>query len=327
MRRTSTTAAVAATLLVVALALAGCGSSGDGDTGAAVGLPDDGGTLPAALPASVPARCTSTEVVTMPYATVAGVDPDLLSVDVYALPDGCGPSPVVFWVHGGGWRTGDKANEGVDTKAAWAAAHGWTLVSVNYRLSTEGSGVMWPTHGQDVADAVSWTLEHSDRFGLDPGRVAIIGHSAGAHIASMVAVDPTLTAGAELDRSAVDCLVALDTEGYDVQERVDSSGEATDQMYTAAFGTDPAALAAASPLQVLQQAGGPVADAVIVTRGLPKRRAQAEAFADALRAAGSEVEVVDATGYSHADVNHQLGVPGETVETPTITAFLQRCLA
>jgi arylformamidase len=323
-----------AVLLVAAVALAGCGAGGSGsaggdpgDPGTGIEVPDDGGTLPAPLPASIPARCTSTEVVTAPYATVAGVDPDLSSVDVYALPEGCGPSPVVFWVHGGGWRIGDKANEGVDTKAAWAAAHGWTLVSVNYRLSTEGSGVMWPTHGQDVADAVSWTLDHSDRFGLDPGRVAIIGHSAGAHIASMVAVDPTLTAGADLDRSAVDCLVALDTEGYDVQERVDSSGEVTDEMYTAAFGSDPAALAAASPLQVLERAGGPVADAVIVTRGLPKRRAQAQAFADALRAAGSAVEVVDATGYSHADVNHQLGVAGETVETPTITAFLQRCLA
>lgn len=316
MTRKSTLAAVAV-LLAAALALAGCGSDGSENDGASSGAPT----------AVTSPSCTDTEVVTAPYATVAGVDPNLLSVDVYALPDGCGPSPVVFWVHGGGWRIGDKANEGVETKAAWAASHGWTLVSVNYRLSTEGSGVMWPTHGQDVADAISWTLDHSDRFGLDPARVAIIGHSAGAHIASMVTVDPTLTAGASLDRSAVDCLVALDTEGYDVQERVDSSGEVTDQMYTAAFGTDPAALAAASPLQVLQASGGPVADAVIVTRGLPKRRAQAEAFADALRAAGSEVEVIDATGYSHADVNHQLGVDGELVETPTITAFLQRCLA
>ena len=317
-----------AVLLVSAVALAGCGgSSAGGASGSGADVPDDGGTLPAAVTASTPSRCTTTDVVTAPYANVPGVDPDLLSVDVYALPEGCGPSPVVFWVHGGGWRLGDKANEGVDTKAAWAAAHGWALVSVNYRLSTEGSGVMWPTHGQDVADAVSWTLDHSDRFGLDPGRVAIVGHWAGAPIASMVAVDAALTAGAGLDRSAVSCLVALDTEGYDVQERVDSSGGVTDQMYAAAFGTDPAALAAASPLQVLEQTGGPVADAVIVTRGLPKRRAQAQAFADALRAAGSQVEVVDATGYSHADVNHQLGVPGETVETPTITAFLQRCLA
>jgi acetyl esterase/lipase len=316
MTRKSRLAAVAV-VLATAVALAGCGSDGSENDGASSG----------AATAVTSPRCTDTEVVTAPYAAVAGVDPNLLSVDVYALPDGCGPSPVVFWVHGGGWRVGDKANEGVETKAAWAASHGWTLVSVNYRLSTEGSGVMWPTHGQDVADAISWTLDHSDRFGLDPARVAIIGHSAGAHIASMVTVDPSLTAGAGLDRSAVDCLVALDTEGYDVQERVDSSGEVTDQMYTAAFGTDPTALAAASPLQVLQASGGPVADAVIVTRGLPKRRAQAEAFADALRAAGSEVEVIDATGYSHADVNQLLGEAGETVETPTITAFLQRCLA
>ena len=64
-----------------------------------------------------------------------------------------------------------------------------------------------------------------------------------------------------------------------------------------------------------------------MTRGLPRRKAQATAFADALRRAGGAVTVVDATGYSHADVNQKLGTTGETVVTPPVTTFLESCLA
>ena len=263
----------------------------------------------------------------MAYEQLPGVDPNLVSVDVYGLPEGCGPAPVVFWVHGGGWSKGDKANEGTATKAAWAASHGWALVAVNYRLSTPGSGVVWPTHGRDVAAAVTYTLDHAEQFGLDPDRVALMGHSAGAHIVSFLAVAPDLLAVTGREAPSVDCLVALDTEGYDLVERVGAGGDITDEMIANAFGTDTAALVAASPLQTLEAGGGPPPDAVIVTRGVPRRKAQATAFADALEAAGAQVTVVDATGYSHADVSQRLGTPDDAVVTPPVTTFLESCLA
>ena len=275
----------------------------------------DGCTTPAASPTTVA------------YEQLPGVDPNLVSVDVYGLPEGCGPAPVVFWVHGGGWSKGDKANEGTATKAAWAASHGWALVAVNYRLSTPGSGVLWPTHGRDVAAAVTYTLDHAEQFGLDPDRVALMGHSAGAHIVSFLAVAPDLLAVSGREAPSVDCLVALDTEGYDLVERVGVGGDITDEMIANAFGTDTAALVAASPLQTLEAGGGPPPDAVIVTRGVPRRKAQATAFADALEAAGAQVTVVDATGYSHADVSQRLGTTDDAVVTPPVTTFLESCLA
>jgi arylformamidase len=308
--------------LAVAVVLAGCGLGDDRD-----GEGTDDGAAGATGPA-VDEGCTTTSgPTTLVYDAVPDVDPDLLSIDVHALPGGCAPSPVLFWVHGGGWRIGDKSNPGTDTKAAWAAANGWTLVSVNYRLSTEGSGVVWPTHGEDAAAAIAWTLDHAVELGIDPERVAVAGHSAGAHIASMIAVDPLLLGGVGHDRADVDCLVALDTEGYDLNERVDTSGDTTDEMIGSAFGSDRSSLSAASPIDVLKEAGGPVADAVVVTRGLPRRQDQAERFAAVLRANGSLVEIIDATGYSHGDVNAALGRDGEVVETPTVTAFLRSCLA
>ena len=334
-RRTGTTTVTGMALAaVMVLGLTGCGLRDDRaeplDPGSTLAATTTTGAAATTPSTTVPvAGCTTTtaQPTTHVYDQIAGVDPELLSLDVYGLPEGCGPSPVVFYVHGGAWRIGDKSTPSTRTKADWAAANGWTLVSVNYRLSTEGSGVVWPTHGEDVATAIAWTLDHADELGIDPERVAVTGHSAGAHIASMIAVDPSLLGGVGLDREDVDCLVSLDTEGYDIQERIDTSGEATDEVFLAVFGTDPLAQADASPLVVLGDAGGPVADAAIVTRGTPTRQAQAQAFADLLTANGSEVELIRADGYSHAEVNAALGQPGETVETPAITGFLQRCLA
>lgn len=314
-----TVSGVTAFLAVAAVLLVGCRS----------GEPAGAPAVTSRSAPTVPAEgCTTTTgPVTHRYAELPGVDPNLSSLDVYPLPSGCAPSPVVFWVHGGGWRVGDKASAGTDTKAAWAAAHGWTLVAVNYRLSTDGAGVTWPTHGRDVAAAIAWTLGHAGELGVDRNRVALVGHSAGVHITAMVTVDPDLLGAVGLDRTDVDCLVALDGGAFDLRRDPPPGGEVTGQMYADAFGTDPAARAAASPLVVLGQAGGPVADAVVVTRGSPPRRELAQAFAAALRSSGSEVEVVVADGYTHADVNAALGRPGETVETPVVTSFLQRCLA
>ncbi len=310
---------MAAAVLTVLLAAGGCGGSTDSRSDSA----DGGGVDVVAEECHRPAAAPET----LTYRSVPDVDPNLTSVDVYRLADGCDDRPVVFWIHGGGWSTGDKASGAITQKAAWAAENDWVLVSVNYRLSTPGAGVVYPVHGEDVAAAVAFTLDRADDLGIDPTRVAVLGHSAGAHLAAMVSVDPDLLRDEGRSREDIDCLVALDTEGYDLQERLDTGSDLTDALVANAFGTDPAELAAASPELVLEGAGGPVADAVIITRGLPKRRQQAGEFAAALRAAGSSADVLAVDGYSHADVNDALGRPGETVETPTVTAFLHTCLA
>ncbi len=146
--------------------------------------------------ASLPAGCDGetrkrTEV---QYATVEGVDPALLSLDVYTLAPECGPRPTLVWVHGGEWNSGDKRTA-IQPLADLAAQRGWVLVSVNYRLSTEGSGVVWPTHGTDVAAAIAHTVEHHAEYGIDAAHVAVMGYEAGGHLATMVAVDPALLRG------------------------------------------------------------------------------------------------------------------------------------
>ena len=75
-------------------------------------------------------------------------------------------------------------------KVRWARSHGWVLVSVNYRLTRPGDAnpARYPDHYDDVASALAWTVDHIDRYGGDPDRIAVLGHSAGADIVSNVMV-------------------------------------------------------------------------------------------------------------------------------------------
>ncbi|MBK6669766.1 MAG: alpha/beta hydrolase [Actinobacteria bacterium] len=129
---------------------------------------------------------------TVRYDERSGVDPNQLSLDVYR-PKGVADTavcPVIVFVHGGAWRAGDKAKASIDTKAAWAGRRGAVLVSVNYRLAPPGGSAAWPDFGNDVAGAVAYVVDHADELGIDPGRVSLIGHSAGAHLVSIVATHP-----------------------------------------------------------------------------------------------------------------------------------------
>lgn len=256
------------------------------------------------------------------YAERPGTDPHLTSLDVY-LPEGCGPFPVVVWVHGGGWRVGDQRNASTAQHAAWANELGMAWVSVGYRLSTPGSGVAWPDHGDDVADAVAWVRHHAAELGVDPDRLALAGHSAGAHLVSIVATDPALRARADLPTGAPTCVVALDTAAY----RLDTVAPAMRPMVTDAFGTDPGTLADASPLLQAQRNGSVGSRFLVVTRGTAARRSEADSFAATVRAGGGGATVVDARPLTHAEVNRDLGRTGEQVVTPATAAFLRDCLA
>jgi arylformamidase len=274
--------------------------------------------------------CTSAPATDIAYAAAPGVDPAVLSLDVRPAPGACtgAPTPVVVWVHGGGWAIGDKAN--VASKATWAAAHGWTFVSVDYRLSPaepsdDPKRVMHPTHVQDVADALAWIADHVDEYGGDPSRLALIGHSAGGHLVSLVSVDATYLDNAGAPAELVDCTVSLDTEGYDLLQKVEG-GESSAAMVHNAFGDDPAVLRAASPIHQITD-GERLPSFLIITRGTAARRALAASFHSTLLDAGGEADFLMVSGYSHADVSRRLGDPTDTEVTPAVTDLITRCVA
>jgi len=95
-------------------------------------------------------------------------------LDIYT-PDGAKDIPVVFWIHGGGWQTGDKTD--VQIKPRVFTERGLVFVSVNYRLLPQ---VEMGELIRDVAKSVSWVHKNIARHGGDPEQIIVMGHSAGA---------------------------------------------------------------------------------------------------------------------------------------------------
>ena len=106
-------------------------------------------------------------------------------LDIYAPPGGADGAPVVVFVHGGSWATGDKA--GYDWAGRALASRGYLAVLPNYRLVPEG---IYPAMVEDTALAVAWTHANAAQLGGDPSGLAVAGHSAGAYNAMMVAYAP-----------------------------------------------------------------------------------------------------------------------------------------
>lgn len=119
-------------------------------------------------------------------------------LDVYRNKDIAGPRPLVVFLYGGSWRTGDrKIYQFVGIPLA---ARGAVVVIPDYRLYPE---VAFPDFLDDNAHAVAWAVAHAAELGADPHSVFIVGHSAGAYNAAMLAVDPRWLAHAGLDRTQI----------------------------------------------------------------------------------------------------------------------------
>jgi acetyl esterase/lipase len=106
------------------------------------------------------------------------VDGRKLRMDLY-LPRGVERPPVIFWVHGGGWKIGDKR---VRLLVRDLTRDGFAIASVQYRLSGKA---LWPAQRDDVLAAIRWVKVHADELGIDGNRLALAGDSAGGHLAAL----------------------------------------------------------------------------------------------------------------------------------------------
>jgi acetyl esterase/lipase len=278
---------------------------------------------------SARADCTDTPRVVrdLRYDAVDGVDPNLLSLDLY-LPTtgkGCDPVPLVVGVHGGGWRKGDKRDFTGD-KARLFNDRGWAFANVNYRLSGPDVSppVQYPTHDQDVANAVGFLVDHAKRYGLDPDRVGLLGHSAGAGIVAAVATDEQFLENAGLGLHALQCAFPDDIN-FDVAQGIRFGGNLA-FISRQAFGDDPAVWEDASPINHVEF-GKDIPPMLLTRRGGLVWQRQMDAFAAKLRGAGVDVRIIDATGYSHGDVNQLIGSTTDSIMTKPVTAFFERCFA
>ena len=270
---------------------------------------------------TVPCESVEPSISNHVFATYPNINDRFTSFDLY-LPAGCGPFPVLVWVHGGAWVGGDKANPEVFDRAAYAFSLGYALASTNYRLANQFGKGTWPDYPNDVADAVAHIVDNADRLRLDAERISLLGHSAGGHTVAIVTADRSYMTDRALDDDAIDCVIANDTEGYRLEDRATAYPLAIQN----AFGTDPDVLADASPSTRIEREGAPSTRYLIVTRGSARRQEVAAEFVDLVVTAGGDARLFVAGDYSHEDVNRVLGEADETILTPTVSEFLRECL-
>ncbi len=274
-----------------------------------------GGNQTASLPDSPMARHPG-----LAYAKMEGVDPNLLSLDLYA-PKPATNCPVLVMIHGGGWCIGDKAGANVGlNKARFFVAEGFVYISINYRLSP---AVRHPAHVRDVARALAWVHDHVAEYGGDSERIVIMGHSAGAHLAALVATDTRRLAEREKKLDIIKGVILLDGAGYNLPKHLsDPSGPALRGMFLKAFGDDPAGWVDPSPLLHVAPDKGTPPFLIFHAGQRRTAREQSRALAEALRKAGGAAQVVHAPDRDHGSMNTCIGRPGDPY-TEAVMAFLR----
>ncbi|MBV8971803.1 MAG: alpha/beta hydrolase [Sphingomonadaceae bacterium] len=240
-----------------------------------------------------------------------GADPRQ-RLDVYALAGATGRLPVVVFFYGGGWDSGYRGGYAFVARAL--AARGFVVVVPDYRLVPQ---VRFPAFVEDAAAAVRWTADHIAEWGGDPARIAVAGHSAGAHIALLLTLDrhylaPAGAAGAI--KAAVGLAGPYDFLPLDQPQAIAAFGQARD-------------LSATQPIHFVRADAPPVllltgdADDVVRPRNTT-------ALADALRKAGAPVEVAMYERLGHIGILLALSKPfrGKADVLATMTGFLQQRL-
>ena len=93
------------------------------------------------------------------------------------------PAPALVWIHGGGWEFGDKRVDPSETIGSIFIQSGFVGLSINYRLSGQA---IFPAQIHDAKAAIRWLRANAGDLGVDPDRIGVWGHSAGAHLAALL---------------------------------------------------------------------------------------------------------------------------------------------
>jgi len=233
------------------------------------------------------------------------------------------PAPLIVFVHGGGWQRGSKDNATGRWKPAHFPAEGYAFASINYRLVPAATVEQQAT---DIALAVKALVDRAASLNLDPHRVVLMGHSAGAHLVALVGTDERYLKGAGLSFASLAGIVPIDGAAYDVAAQIKDGPGVMQGTYRQAFGTDPTRQRALSP--TLQAAAPNAPTFLLLHVQRPDGERQAVALQAALRAAGTPVERRGFPGtglMGHMEINRRLGDPAYAA-TSVLDDWLRRLL-
>lgn len=257
---------------------------------------------------ATPSTFAVTERLDVEYRPKADGDksPSHNRVDLY-LPEGAKDFPVVLIVHGGAWLFGDKSWDSIPAIARTLAKQGIGAVAVNYRLSP---AVQFPTHIHDVADAFAWVHKNIGDYGGRADRLAVMGHSAGGHLVTLLAADDTYLKRVGLNRNNIQCVIGI-SGVYQLSEMMLNTvasrrsrpvpGAADASPFERIFGKEDGAAKKASPLSHVQ-ANLPPFLLVYAESDIPTLGLQAMALDASLKANKCDTTLLKAEKRNHATV-------------------------
>lgn len=260
----------------------------------------------------------------LPYAEPAH---ERQKLDIYAPADAKN-LPVVFWIHGGGWQTGDKSE--VQLKPQAFVERGYVFVATNYRLLPD---VEMETIVRDVAASFGWVHEHIAEYGGDPNRIFAMGHSAGAQLAALLCTDERYLKAEGLSFSALKGCVPVDGDTYDIPAMIEVA-ETRCRVHgfplptfghRQKFGNDPAKHVDFSAVTHVAKEKGIPPFLIPYVNGHPDTTAQAQRFGAALKEADVSVKLFGAKDTDHSKLNENLGAPDDPA-TAELFQFVERSL-
>jgi acetyl esterase/lipase len=260
----------------------------------------------------------------IPYASPAH---ERQVLDIYSPPNAKN-LPVVFWIHGGGWQTGDKTS--VQVKPQFFMDKGFVFVSTNYRLLPS---VDMATIVHDIAKSIHWVHDHIVENGGDPNRLLVMGHSAGAQLAALICTDDRYLKAEGLSLAIIKGCVPVDGDTYDVPAIIETA-ETRRRVHglpqakfghREKFGNDPAKHRDFSAVTHVAKDKGIPPFLILYVADHPDTSAQAQRLGNVLKEAGAPVTLFGGKETNHNKLNANLGLPDDPA-TKALVEFIGKAL-
>jgi acetyl esterase/lipase len=236
-------------------------------------------------------------------------------LDIYTPENPRGNSlPVMFWIHGGGWQAGDKSDVALKPKAL--TERGFVFVSTNYRLLPE---VKMDELIGDVARSVGWVHRNIARYGGDPARMFVGGHSAGAQVAALICIDDRYLKKEGMSFDVLKGCIPVDGDSYDVPKIILTAEQRQAlyglKMFTFGhrqkFGNDPEKHVDLSSVTHVAKGKGIPPFLILYFSGNPDTRAQSQRLESLLKAAEIPARSSGKEDSNHSRLNDDLGKPDD----------------
>ncbi len=236
-------------------------------------------------------------------------------LDIYTPEEASKESlPVMFWIHGGGWQAGDKSDIALKPKVL--TERGFVFVSTNYRLLPD---VEMDVLIRDIAKSLSWVHRNIAKYGGDPKRVFVGGHSAGAQLAALICIDDRYLKEEGVSFDVLKGCVPVDGDTYDIPKIIMTAEHRQTlyggKMFTFGhrqkFGNDPEKHVDFSAVTHVAKDKGIPPFLIFYFPGNPDTRAQAQRLEAVLKQSDIPATAYGKRDSNHSRLNNDLGNPDD----------------